>query len=59
MEVSLVFPHQLFEAHPALELGREVHLLEDTLLFGPDAHWALNLPKLDFGFTMKTSVPSR
>lgn len=31
--VSLVFPHQLFHAHPALELGRTVFLVEEDLFF--------------------------
>ncbi len=37
--VSLVFPHQLFETHPALEKERPVYLIEDTLFFG-DPHAA-------------------
>lgn len=36
-EISLVFPHQLFERHPALDKVRPVHLIEDTLFFG-DPH---------------------
>lgn len=35
--ISLVFPHQLFETHPALDKARLVVLVEDTLLFG-DPH---------------------
>ncbi|MDF1861992.1 MAG: cryptochrome/photolyase family protein [Verrucomicrobiales bacterium] len=35
--ISLVFPHQLFESHPALEKERPVYLIEDTLFFG-DPH---------------------
>lgn len=35
--ISLVFPHQLFETHPALSKDREVYLIEDTLFFG-DPH---------------------
>ncbi len=35
--ISLVFPHQLFENHPALEKDRPVYLIEDTLFFG-DPH---------------------
>lgn len=31
--VSLVFPHQLFERHPALETGRPVFLVEESLFF--------------------------
>ncbi|MEM9281972.1 MAG: cryptochrome/photolyase family protein [Verrucomicrobiota bacterium] len=38
-EISLVFPHQLFEKHPALKEGRTVYLIEDTLFFG-DPHAA-------------------
>ena len=37
--VALVFPHQLFENHPALARGRRVLLVEDTLYFG-DPHAA-------------------
>lgn len=33
-EVSLVFPHQLFEKHPALKRDRPVVLIEDPLFFG-------------------------
>ena len=33
-EASLVFPHQLFEQHPALKRGRPVVLIEDPLFFG-------------------------
>ncbi|MEX2579859.1 MAG: cryptochrome/photolyase family protein [Verrucomicrobiales bacterium] len=37
--ISLVFPHQLFENHPALDKDRPVFLIEDTLFFG-DPHAA-------------------
>lgn len=37
--ISVVFPHQLFEQHPALARGRRVLLVEDTLFFG-DPHAA-------------------
>jgi deoxyribodipyrimidine photolyase-related protein len=33
---TLVFPHQLFEAHPALAKDRPVYLAEDALYFGND-----------------------
>lgn len=33
MSVTLVFPHQLFERHPALAPGREVVLVEEYLFF--------------------------
>lgn len=32
-EVVLIFPHQLFEQHPALKKGRQVYLLEEWLFF--------------------------
>lgn len=33
MEIVLIFPNQLFTAHPALQPNREVHLLEEQLFF--------------------------
>ena len=39
MEIALVYPHQLFEPHPALGVGREVWLVEDPLFFGNDPRW--------------------
>ena len=42
MEISLVFPHQLFDPHPALSKARKVLLVEDPLFFGNDRHWPLN-----------------
>ena len=41
MEITLVFPHQLFAPHPAIATGRTIHLVEDPLMFGPDPHWPL------------------
>jgi len=35
---SLIFPHQLFEVHPAIEKGRSIFLAEDPLFFGNDEH---------------------
>jgi deoxyribodipyrimidine photolyase-related protein len=35
--ITLVFPHQLFDDHPAVEQGRSNFLIEDTLFFG-DPH---------------------
>ncbi len=32
--VTLIFPHQLFDPHPALSRDRPVVLIEDTLFFG-------------------------
>ena len=31
--ISLIFPHQLFKAHPALEISREAYLVEEWLFF--------------------------
>ena len=39
MDISLIFPHQLFENHPAIEPGRPIALIEDPLLFGTDPLW--------------------
>lgn len=41
MEVALVYPHQLFGQHPALEEGRRIYLIEDPLFFGNDPHWPM------------------
>lgn len=35
---TLIFPHQLFEKHPAIEKGRSIYLVEDPLFFGNDNH---------------------
>ncbi|MES2474476.1 MAG: cryptochrome/photolyase family protein [Verrucomicrobiota bacterium] len=43
MEVTLVYPHQLFQPHPAIAHGRDVYLLEDSLIFGNDPHWPLSV----------------
>ncbi len=43
MDLSLVFPHQLFEHHPALRVGRTVALIEDPLLFGTDPRWPIQV----------------
>ncbi len=39
MEVCLIYPHQLFAAHPAVEKGRRIYLIEDPLFFGSDPQW--------------------
>jgi deoxyribodipyrimidine photolyase-related protein len=39
MEVTLIYPHQLFKSHPAIAGGREILLIEDPLIFGNDPHW--------------------
>lgn len=48
MEAALVYPHQLFDPHPALAGGREVFLIEDPLFFGNDPCWpaAMHAQKL-------------
>jgi deoxyribodipyrimidine photolyase-related protein len=45
MEVTLIYPHQLFRTHPAVAPGREVVILEDPLLFGNDPHWPAAMHK--------------
>ncbi len=37
-ELTLVFPHHLFERHPAIAAGREIALVEDSLFFGDPHH---------------------
>ncbi len=39
MEITLVYPHQLFASHPAVQPGRDVALIEDPLFFGTDPQW--------------------
>ena len=43
MDLSLVFPHQLFEHHPAIRPGRPVALIEDPLFFGSDPTWPMQV----------------
>jgi deoxyribodipyrimidine photolyase-related protein len=38
MDISLIYPHQLFERHPAVKEGRRVALIEDPLFFGTGQH---------------------
>ncbi len=38
MELTLVFPHQLFEEHPAVSSSRKIYLIEDSLFFGDPHH---------------------
>jgi len=45
METALIYPHQLFAAHPALAAKRPVWLIEDPLFFGNDAHWPAAMHK--------------
>lgn len=48
MEITLVYPHQLFAASPAISAGREIWLIEDPLFFGNDSKYpaAMHLQKL-------------
>ena len=39
--ITLLFPNQLFDPHPALAHGRTVVLYEEPLLFGNDYQWEL------------------
>ena len=43
MEISLVYPHQLFADHPAIQPGRPIALIEDPLFFGTDPRWPLRV----------------
>ena len=38
-ETTLIYPHQLFENHPAVAAGRPIRLIEDPIFFGNDPHW--------------------
>lgn len=40
-DITLIFPHQLFQNHPSLEKDRPVYLLEDPLFFGTDSQQPL------------------
>jgi deoxyribodipyrimidine photolyase-related protein len=41
MNLTLIYPHQLYKTHPAVEVGREIWLVEDPLYFGNDPHHPL------------------
>lgn len=41
MTLSLIYPHQLFQNHPAIQAGRQVYLVEDPLFFGTDSEQPL------------------
>lgn len=43
MEVTLIFPHQLFRPHPAVQSGRKIWLIEDPLFLGTDRHWPMRM----------------
>ena len=48
-DVTLIFPHQLFEQHPALHKSREVALVEHPLFFG-DFIYPLRFHKMKLTF---------
>lgn len=39
--VTLVYPHQLHDRHPAVKEGQQVLLIEDPLYFGTDPEWPM------------------
>jgi len=41
--ITVIFPHQLFTEHPALQKNREVVLIEHPLLFGTDSKYPMNM----------------
>ena len=43
MEVTLVFPHQLFEHHPGIRASRRIALIADRLILGGDPQWPLTI----------------
>ena len=43
MEATIIYPHQLFAAHPGVAKGRPIFLIEDPLFFGTDPRWPLTL----------------
>lgn len=45
MHLTVIFPHQLFRNHPAIEHGRSCLLLEDPMFFGNDSRWPMPMHK--------------
>ena len=43
MDITLVFPHQLFEHHPGIQANRSVALIADGLILGGDPEWPLTI----------------
>ena len=43
MDITLVFPHQLFEHHPGIQANRSIALIADGLILGGDPHWPLTI----------------
>ena len=44
-EATLIFPHQLFAKHPAIEKARPIFLVEDPLFFGNDERYPIAFHK--------------
>ena len=42
---TLIFPHQLFESHPAVSKERSIYLTEDPLIFGTDTKYPIAFHK--------------
>lgn len=45
MQLTIIYPHQLFRNHPAVEDGRKCILLEDPMFFGNDSRWPMPMHK--------------
>jgi deoxyribodipyrimidine photolyase-related protein len=43
VDLTLIYPHQLFADHPSLLPGRPVALVEDPLFFGTDPQWPIQV----------------
>ncbi len=43
MDITLVFPHQLFEQHPGIQANRSIALIADGLILGGDPQWPLTI----------------
>lgn len=43
MDITLVFPHQLFEHHPGIQANRSIALMADGLILGGDPQWPLTI----------------
>ena len=43
MEITLVFPHQLFEHHPGIQANRSIALIAEGLILGGDPQWPLTI----------------
>lgn len=48
MDITLIYPHQLFDSHPAVAKGRCIYLVEEPLFYGKDLQYprAMHVQKL-------------